>query len=131
MAYATMADVQSRMTRQMSSTEQGVCANLLDDAAVIIDAYNPSAEMENKQLVSVRMVIRAIGDGTDAGIPMGATQGSMSALGYSQSWTIGAGSVGELYLGKLEKKLLGACNRIGSYSPVQRHAPTEDELCEA
>ena len=62
---------------------------------------------------------------------MGATQGSMSALGYSQSWTIGAGSVGELYLGKLEKKLLGACNRIGSYSPVQEHAPTEDELCEA
>ena len=61
----------------------------------------------------------------DAGIPMGATQGSMSALGYSQSWTIGSGSAGELYLGKLEKKLLGCGNSIGSYSPVEALVPTE------
>ena len=130
MAYATVSDVQSRMTRQMSEAEQSVCSNLLDDAAVIIDAYNSAADMEAKSLVSVRMTLRAVGDGTDAGIPMGATQGSMSALGYSQSWTIGSsGSAGELYLGKLEKKLLGAGNRIGSYSPVQALVPTEDGIC--
>lgn len=125
MAYATVSDVQARMTRQMSEAEQSVCSNLLDDAAVIIDAYNSAADAEAKKLVSVRMVIRAIGDGTDAGIPMGATQGSMSALGYSQSWTIGTGSAGELYLGKLEKKLLGCGNSIGSYSPVEELVPTE------
>ena len=113
MAYATVSDVQARMTRQMAQAERTVCSNLLEDAAVIIDAYNSAAAMDAKELVSVRMVTRAIGDGTDAGIPMGATQGSMSALGYSQSWTIGAGSAGELYLGRLEKKLLGACNNIG------------------
>ena len=129
MAYATIEDVQGRMARMMSESEQGVCQNLLDDAALIIDAYNPKAEMDKKQLVSVRMVLRAVGDGTDAGIPMGATQGSMSALGYSQSWTIGAGSSGELYLGKLEKKLLGAGNRIGSYSPLQG-GETEAGICE-
>lgn len=128
MAYATVEDVQSRMTRQMSSAEQSVCSNLLDDAAVIIDAYNSAATTDAKKLVSVRMVTRAIGDGTDAGIPMGATQGSMSALGYSQSWTIGAGSAGELYLGKLEKKLLGTGDKIGSYSPVQELVPTEDTI---
>lgn len=125
MAYATVQDVQDRMTRQMSSAEQSVCSNLLDDAAVIIDAYNSAAETDAKELVSVRMVTRAIGDGTDAGIPMGATQGSMSALGYSQSWTIGAGSAGELYLGKLEKKLLGCGNSIGSYSPTEELVPVE------
>ena len=125
MAYATVSDVQARMTRQMSVAEQSVCSNLLDDAAVIIDAYNSEADAEAKKLVSVRMVTRAMGDGTDAGIPMGATQGSMSALGYSQSWTIGAGSAGELYLGKLEKKLLGYGNVIGSYSPTQELVPTE------
>ena len=126
MAYATISDVQDRMTRQMSAAEQGVCSTLLDDAAVIIDAYNSEADAGAKNLVSVRMVTRAIGDGTDAGIPMGATQGSMSALGYSQSWTIGAsGSAGELYLGKLEKKLLGYGNVIGSYSPTQELVPTE------
>jgi len=126
MAYATITDVQDRMTRSMSADEQNVCSKLLDDAAVIIDAYNADASAEAKQLVSCRMVIRAIGDGTDAGIPMGATQGSMSALGYSQSWTIGAsGSAGELYLGKLEKKLLGYGNSIGSYSPTEELVRTE------
>jgi hypothetical protein len=43
----------------------------------------------------------------------------MSAMGYSQSWTISGGGTGELYLGKLEKKLLGSGNRIGSYSPAE------------
>lgn len=119
MAYATVSDVQARMTRQMSESEQSVCSNMLDDAAIIIDAYNQTADVNAKNLVSVRMVTRAIGDGADAGIPMGATQGSMSALGYSQSWTIGAGSAGELYLGKLEKKLLGCGDAIGSYSPTE------------
>jgi hypothetical protein len=109
----------------MSESEQGVCSNLLDDAAVIIDAYNADAQADAKKLVSVRMVLRALGDGADAGIPLGATQGSMSALGYSQSWTIGAGSAGELYIGKLEKKLLGCGDKIGSYSPVEELVPTE------
>ena len=131
MAYATVEDVQERMISTMSEAQETVCTALLEDAAVLIDAYAPAADAEVKKVVSCRMVARAIGDGSDSGIPAGASQGSMSALGYSQSWTIGAGSVGELYLGKLEKKLLGAGNRIGSYSPVQRHAPTEDELCEA
>ena len=129
MAYATVDDVQDRMVRTMSEAEQGVCSKLLDDAAVIIDAYNSAASLDAKNLVSVRMVTRAIGDCTDAGIPMGATQGSMSALGYSQSWTIGAGSAGELYLGKLEKKLLGTGDHIGSYSPIQELVPEEVIPC--
>lgn len=119
MAYATIEDVQARMTRTLSEDERTVCTNLLDDAVAIINAYNEEAYEENKKIVSCRMVARAIGDGTDAGIPMGATQGSMSALGYSQSWTIGSGAVGELYLSKLEKKLLGVGNKIGSHSPVE------------
>lgn len=125
MAYATISDVQDRMTRTMSATEQVVCSTLLEDAAVIIDAYNAEATAEAKKVVSVRMVARVVGDGTDAGVPMGATQGSMSALGYSQSWTIGSGSAGELYLGKLEKKILGCGNSIGSYSPTEELVPTE------
>lgn len=123
MAYATVQDVQDRMTRELTETEQEVVSKLLDDSAVIIDSYNANATADAKQVVSCRMVIRAIGADSD-GVPMGATQGSMSGLGYSQSWTIGAGgSVGELYLGKLEKKLLGCGNQIGSYSPVQELVP--------
>ena len=120
MAYATITDVQNRMTRTLSAEEQTVCQNLLDDVAVLIDAYNGSADDSVKKTVSCRAVIRALGDGVDTGIPVGASQGSMSALGYSQSWTIGAsGSVGEIYLSKTDRKLLGVGNSIGSYSPVQ------------
>ena len=125
MAYATIADVQARMSRTLSAEEQTLCATMLDDAAVIIDVYNVNAAAEAKKVVSCRMVIRAMGDGEDSGIPMGATQGSQSALGYSQSWTLSGGATGELYLSKLEKSMLGLGtigNSIGSYSPVQELA---------
>lgn len=126
MAYATVEDVQARMTRDMTADEQAVCSTLLDDAAVMIDAYNVNASDDAKKVVSCRMVIRALGDGESSGVPMGATQGSQSGLGYSQSWTISSGgSVGELYLGKTEKTLLGVGNKIGSYSPTQELVPQE------
>ncbi len=119
-AYATYEDVQARMSRTLSEDEQALASTLLDDAAVIIDSFNENASSDKKLVVSCRMVIRALGDGSPNGVPMGATQGSMSALGYSQSWTMGTGaSVGELYLSKLDKQLLGYANKIGSYSPVE------------
>lgn len=124
MAYATYEDVQARMTRTLSTNEQTICTNLLDDAAIIIDAFNSEASSDIKKTVSCRMVIRALGDG-ETGIPVGATNGSMSGLGYSQSWTVTNGSVGELYLAKLDKQLLGRSNAIGSYSPVQELVPQE------
>jgi hypothetical protein len=122
MAYATVQELQARMQRELTETEQNICESLLEDAAVIIDAYNENATPDAKRLVSLRMVRRSIGDGT-ADVPIGATQGSMSALGYSQSWTIGSGTVGELYIGKEDKKLLGASNKIGSYSPTEALVP--------
>lgn len=123
MAYATVSDVQERMLREMSEREQAVCAALLDDAAIIIDSINDKAQPDIKNLVSVRMVVRSLGDGESSGIPIGATQGSMSGLGYAQSWTVGSGgSVGQLYIGKDERALLGRSNQIGSYSPVQELA---------
>lgn len=123
MAYAAVTDVQARMSRTMDEAEQAVCTNLLNDAAVIIDLFNSSASDDVKLVVSCRMVMRALGDGATSGVPMGATQGSQSALGYTQSWTISAGGTGELYLSKIEKQLLGKGNSIGSYSPVQELVP--------
>lgn len=123
MAYATLADVEARFTRELSEAEESVCSALLDDAAVIIDAAAPEAADDAKLVVSCRMVIRAIGAG-DGDIPMGATQGSIAALGYSQSWTLPSNAAtGELYLSKLEKQLLGVGNAIGSYSPVEGLVP--------
>lgn len=122
-AYATVADVEARMTRTLSSDEEAVCAVLLEDAAVMIDGIAPNASDSAKKVVSCRIVIRAMGDGSDSGAPIGATQGSVSALGYSQSWTLSNGSVGELYIGKGDRQLLGLGRKIGSYSPVQELVP--------
>ena len=122
MAYATVNDVSARMTRTLSAEEMNIATNLLDDVAILVDAYNVSADADVKKVVSCRSVIRALGDG-DVTVPVGASQGSMSAMGYSQSWTFGAnGAVGELYLSKTEKTMLGVGNKIGAYSPVEELA---------
>lgn len=129
MAYATTNDVQARMLRTMTSDELNVCSVLLDDAAVMIDTIALNATQDAKKVVSCRMVIRAIGDGPDSTVPMGATQGSMSALGYSQSWTFGASgaAAGELYFAKADRRLLGLGDKVGSYSPVQELAPEPEQ----
>ena len=123
MKYADVADVEAGF-RPLDAEEQKLCDDLLDEAGIVIDAYNADADTERKKLVSCRMVRRQLDAGPGASqnavtFPMGASQGSASALGYQQSWTMSGGSVGELYLSKLEKKLLGVGDRIGARSPVE------------
>ena len=119
MIYAEVQDVEAGF-RALSKEEQTRCVALLSEAAVIIDHYNPDADADTKRVVSCRMVRRPLGDGEDGvSFPMGATQGTATALGYSQSWTMGSGSSGELYLSKLEKKLLGVGSKIGARSPLE------------
>lgn len=122
-AYATYEDVQARMDRTLSTSEQALCTTLLGDAAIMIDNYNVNASIDAKGVVSCRMVIRAIS--VDETIPYGSIQGTMTAGNYSQTFQMPSnGSVGELYLSKTDKDLLGGHgNSIGSYSPVQELAP--------
>lgn len=121
MAYATYTDVETRIGRTFTTTEQATCTSLLDRVALMIDSYSVSSSKsaDIKKEVSVNTVGRVMVD-TDMSIPVGASQGSMGALGYTQSWTMGSGgSVGELYFSKSDKKLLGIGDQIGSYSPVE------------
>lgn len=115
MAYASYEDVQAGF-RTLTADEISVCNALLEEAAVIIDSYNEDASADAKKVVSCRMVRRAIGAG-EASVPIGATQGTMTAGPYSQSWTMSGGSTGELYLGRVDKKLLGVSNAIGCSNP--------------
>ena len=119
MAYASVQDVQDRMTRTLEDSEVRILPALLDDAAIMIDGFAPEADAEQKLSVSCRMVIRALGDGGASALPVGATQGQMSALGYQQSWTFSNGSVGELYMSKQDKQILGHFGSVGSRSPVE------------
>ena len=118
-SYATVQNVKDRTSRTFTADEETRIATLLADAGIIIDLANANAPAALKELISCRMVIRVIeADGEI--MRGGATQGSMSAGGYSQSWTMGSGGgSGELYLSKTDKNMLGVSNKIGSYSPVQ------------
>lgn len=122
--YATTEDVKKRSRMDLSGKDEELCEALLQDAAVIIDAYNYKASNAAKKIVSCNMIIRAMGS-NDLQVPVGASQGTVSALGYSQTWTLGSGSTGELYLTKLDKKLLGSGNHIGFTNPFQE--PCEED----
>ena len=123
MAYATYQEVEVRVGRVFSETEIAKCTSLLNRAALMIDSFVASvkASAAAKQEVSINMVSRVMA-GDEAAIPIGATQGSISGLGYAQSWTMSNGSTGELYFSKDDKRLLDIGNAIGSYSPVQELA---------
>ena len=117
MAYATVEQVADGF-RALTAEEKSVCTALLEEAAIIIDAYNADAPADVKMVVTCRIIRRAIGAG-EASVPIGATQGTMTAGPYSQSWTMSGGSTGELYLSRLDKTLLGVGNRIGYTNPFQ------------
>lgn len=121
MIYAEYFDVELYMGKTLSDDDRVACGCYLKEAATIIDAYNPHADKKIKKLVSLRMVRRQLevcGQDNSKYLT-GATQGSASAFGYSQSWTVSGGSLGELYLSKLEKRMLGAGNRIGCCNPLE------------
>ena len=121
MRYAETEDVEAAF-RELTGDERTRCTALLSEAALIIDAYNADADADRKRLVSCRMVRRQLGEddsGDAVTFHMGATQGTATALGYSQSWTMSGGSSGELYLSKLEKKLLGVGSKLGAHSPLE------------
>lgn len=122
MAYATYDDIRKR--KDMTGMNQGRVEAFLEDAAIIIDAYNESASDTAKKFVSCNMVIRAIGS-SDEGVPIGTTQATLSALGYSQSWTNSNGS-GELYLSKMDKKVLGIGGKVGCTNPYSAFAEMEE-----
>lgn len=115
-AYATCSDVQAGF-RTLTQEEAPVCDALLLEAGVIIDSYNKNATADAKKVVSCRMVRRAIGD-RGGMVPIGSTQGTMTAGPYSQSWTMSGGSTGELYLARVDKKLLGVGGAIGCSNPL-------------
>lgn len=119
MRYASVEDVKKRVLRTLSEKEEVICNTLLEDASVLIDAYNANASESAKRTVSCNMVIRALGSGK-MDIPIGATQGTMSGLGYSQTWTMGGGaSTGELYVSKADKKMLGCSGKLAFVSPYK------------
>lgn len=123
MAYAEVSDIESRW-RELSTTEQSRASVLIDDASAMLTALVAidSDDSEQAQLlkqVCCSMVIRAM-SATEADA-FGASQMSMTAGPYTQSWNY-ANPSGDLYITRLEKRLLGITSGyIGSIRPKIGH----------
>ena len=119
MAFADVSDIESRW-RALSSDEESRASVLLDDASAILAAFVTVDEDNDEQaellkIVCCDMVIRAM-SATEADA-FGASNMSMTAGPYTQSWTYSNPS-GDLYLTKLEKRLLGITSSyIGTIPP--------------
>ena len=119
MAYATVSDVEARW-RTLSQGEAAKAGVLLDDAAAILDTlgdFDPTdaTTAANLRTVSCNMVIRVMSASQSDNF--GLSQGSMTAGVYTQSWTYSNPS-GDMYLTKMEKRLLGITSGyIGSIPP--------------
>ena len=121
MAYATPADVAARWNRTFTEGETQQAAVLLDDAAVLIDAYVTIDADDPQQLaaaknVSCSMVMRAMQ--ASAADAFGVNNMSATMGPFTQQVTY-ANPSGELYMTGTEKTLLGANGTlIGSIRPV-------------
>lgn len=118
MSYATVEDIRLRCKLNIGEDEEKSIMAMLEDAGTIVDAYRKKASSEAKKLVTCNMIVRALGNGEEYQVPIGTTQGTVSGLGYSQTWTMGSGSTGELYLTKTDKMILGTGKSIGFLNPL-------------
>lgn len=122
MAYAEVSDIELRW-HELDSDEQSRAAVLIDDASAMLDALvnvdtSDAEQLELLKMVCCNMVIRALS--ATASDAFGVSNSSMTAGAYSQSWTY-ANPSGDMYLTKLEKRLLGVTSSyIGSIRPMMR-----------
>lgn len=123
MAFAEVSDIESRW-RELSTEEQSRASVLIDDASAMLTALVAidTDDDEQAQLlkqVCCSMVIRAM-SATEADA-FGASQMSMTAGPYTQSWNY-ANPSGDMYLTRLEKRLLGITSGyIGTIRPKIGH----------
>jgi hypothetical protein len=119
MAFALVSDIEARW-RNLSTTEETRASTLIDDASAML-ASLVTVDVHDEQqaallkTVCCSMVIRAMS--SSEADNFGVSNASMTAGSYTQSWTYKNPS-GDMYLTKLEKKLLGiASGYIGSIEP--------------
>ncbi len=120
MAFADVSDLESRW-RELSTDEEARANVLLGDASAMLSALVEvdSSDYEQSQLLKMvccDMVIRAMS--ATAADAFGVSQTSMTAGPYTQSFSYSNPS-GDMYLTRLEKRLLGiTTGYIGSIRPM-------------
>lgn len=120
MAYALVSDIEARW-RDLSTAEEVRASVLIDDASAMLEQLVDVDASDAKQAallktVCCNMVIRAMSASEyDA---FGASQMSMTAGPYTQQFTY-VNPSGDMYLTKMEKRLLGVTSSyITSIRPM-------------
>ena len=120
MAFAEVSDIEARW-RSLSTDEKSRAGVLIEDASAMLSALanvdaNDQQQAELLNTVCCNMVIRAMAQsGMDT---FGVSQSAITAGPYTQSFSYSNPS-GDMYLTKLEKKLLKvSIGYIGSIRPM-------------
>lgn len=137
MAFATYEDVEGRW-RTLTADEQARATTLLDDAATILTSMvvvdvEDAQQAEALRLVSCNMVIRSMVASASSAFGVDELQATMGPFGQTAHF---ANPNGDMYLTKLDKKLLGIGGGKGrilhpAYGPLCGYTPevvTLDEL---
>ena len=107
MAYADVSDIEVRLGRTFTADETVNVQALLDGASAVLNKLvtvtNDTEQNALLKFVCTNMVSRMLSNGLDV---LGASQASMTAGPYTQSFSFSTPS-GDMYLTKLEKRLLG------------------------
>lgn len=120
MAFADVSDLESRW-RELSTEEEARANVLLGDASAMLSALvkvdnSDYEQSELLKMVCCDMVIRAMS--ATSYDSFGLSQSSITAGPYTQSFSYSNPS-GDMYLTKLEKRLLGiTTSYIGSIRPM-------------
>ena len=112
MAFATVADLEARW-RALTPEEQALAAVLLDDAAVKLSAWEIDGDEKQAaklKIVSCDMVKRAMKAGESEMADVEEMTATMGPFGRTLRFS---SQVGELYVTKQEKKLLGGGSCAG------------------
>lgn len=120
MAFADVSDLESRW-RELSTEEEARATVLLGDASAMLSALVDVDDEDDEQaallnMVTCDMVIRAMS--ATSMDTYGVSQSAITAGPYTQSFSYSNPS-GDMYLTKLEKRLLGiTTSYIGTIRPM-------------
>ena len=121
MAYAEVSDIEVRLQRTFTEDEEANVEALLDDASAVLNKLviidETTEQNELLKFVCINMVSRAVDSGVDV---YGASQASVTAGPYTQSFSFATPS-GDMYLTKLEKRLLGITSGYIGSIPADIH----------
>ena len=121
MAYAEVSDIEVRLGRTFTADEQANVQALLEGASAVLNKLvildDTTEQNELLKFVCTNMVSRAVDSGVDV---YGASQASVTAGPYTQSYSFSTPS-GDMYLTKLEKRLLGITSGYIGTIPADIH----------